>query len=536
MKKRLLMLTLLVVAIACMLAISVSAEAVYVNHNGEQVEADSADIAYELEIQNPWETGGNCRLKYIYLHDTSVTKIVIPAIELTHSNGTVYKFAEYSYVRLSTGWDGTLSVYALSDKDTKTTSLHTQITELEFHIPVLGDGASGKGNLAGWSALEKLSFFARAYEPQNKGGFLNGCTSLKEVHFYGKNNLLSGNFFCSSMEKAVFHEGATGTIGNTALQSLNSNSNIKSVVYIHEGMTPNDTSDPRLTWNKNTSAFSVVWLVPKTEGVYTEEQINSYTTIWQGGNNKNANNALWEATIMTFCEFYGKHEIAEDDHMCTTGATCSKCGVSEEGKTHSVTVEWTFPDGFTAQGTKKITCNNEAGCILGTELIDKEGEYKTPALFEAIGYSTREDGTGGLSAGFKINKIELGKYQEFAPDAIVSIGLIIINTDSIGETIFTEAGVVDGKGIQIEVDTQYAIVNIAIENFSSENAQSLNLAMALYVKNDEGYTFVQAEKDSTYYQEKSVGGVDLEVVTLYNVAKKKGITTLKTINGTLEIV
>ena len=60
--------------------------------------------------------------------------------------------------------------------------------------------------------------------------------------------------------------------------------------------------------------------------------------------------------------------------------------------------------------------------------------------------------------------------------------------------------------------------------------------MALYVKNDEGYTFVQAEKDSTYYQEKSVGGVNLEVVTLYNVAKKKGITTLKTINGTLEIV
>ncbi|MBR2296020.1 MAG: hypothetical protein IKA43_01275 [Clostridia bacterium] len=536
MKKRLLMLTLLIVAIACMLAISVSAEAVYVNHNGEQVEADSADIAYELEIQNPWEKGGNCRLKYIYLHDTSVKKIVIPAIELTHSNGTVYKFAEYSYVRLSTGWDGTLSVYALSDKDTKTTSLHTQITELEFHIPVLGDGAGSKGNLAGWSALEKLSFFAKAYEPQNKGGFLSGCTSLKEVHFYGKDNLLTGNFFCSSMEKVVFHEGATGTINGTAMQNLNSNSNIKSVVYIHEGMTPKDTSDPRLTWNKNTSAFSLVWLVPKTEGVYTEEQISSYTTIWQGGNNKNANNDLWEATIMTFCEFYGKHEIAEDDHMCTTGATCSKCGVSEEGKIHSVTVEWTFPDGFTAQGTKKITCNNEAGCILGTELIDKEGEYKTPALFEAIGYSTREDGTGGLSAGFKINKIELGKYQEFAPDAIVSIGLIIINTDSIGETIFTEAGVVDGKGIQIEVDTQYAIVNIAIENFSSENAQSLNLAMALYVKNDEGYTFVQAEKDSTYYQEKSVGGVDLEVVTLYNVAKKKGITNLKTINGTLEIV
>ena len=66
--------------LACVLAISASAEAVYVNHNGEQVNADSTDIAYELEIDKPFETGGNCRIKYIYLHDESVTKIVIPAI------------------------------------------------------------------------------------------------------------------------------------------------------------------------------------------------------------------------------------------------------------------------------------------------------------------------------------------------------------------------------------------------------------------------------------------------------------------------
>ena len=58
MKKKLLLMCLMIVALVSLLAISAFAETAYVNANGEQVEAGSSDIAYEIEIENPWETGG----------------------------------------------------------------------------------------------------------------------------------------------------------------------------------------------------------------------------------------------------------------------------------------------------------------------------------------------------------------------------------------------------------------------------------------------------------------------------------------------
>lgn len=537
MKKKLLLLTVLVIALVCALAISVSAESVYVNvnHNGEQVDADSTDIAYELEFTSPWETGGNCRLAYIYLHDTSVTKIVIPAVELVRpSNGNTYKFAEYSYIRLSTGWGDTLSVYTVADRETKANSLHTQITELEFHIPVLADGASGKGNLAGWSSLKKLSFYSKAYEPQNKGGFLSGCTSLKELHFYGQNNELSGNFFCNTMEKVVFHEGATGTIRSCAMQALN-NTTVKTVVYMNTTMTPQTEDDPRLTWNKDTAGLSFVYLVPKTIGVYDEAQISSYTMPWLAGNNKSASNSAWTASIMTYCEFYGQHEIANDDHMCTTGAECSKCLVDEAGKTHSVTVSWTYPNGYAKQGVKVITCNNEKGCLVGTEGIDKEGTTYTSALVTASGYSTRENGKGGLKAGFTVNKKAIDDYTAYTGEEI-QIGLILANAGELSDKILDEAGELAVKGIHLKnVDLIYSKIDATLDGFTVEHAKTLNLATLLYITEGDAIHYIQADHNADNYLTKNVGGVVVEYATFEMIAKAGGFSSIELADGTLVI-
>ena len=53
MKKKLFLFTFIVMALVCVLAISVSAEIAYINANGEQVSAEATDIAYELDCLPP---------------------------------------------------------------------------------------------------------------------------------------------------------------------------------------------------------------------------------------------------------------------------------------------------------------------------------------------------------------------------------------------------------------------------------------------------------------------------------------------------
>jgi len=415
MKKKLILFTFIVMALACVFTASISAEAVFVNHNGEQVSADSEDIAYELEINNPWEKGGNCSIRYIYLHDDAVTKIIIPAIELTHPNGTVYKMAEYSYVRLATGWSATLSVYALDDKETKSNSLHTQITELEFHIPVLGDGAGQFGNLANWTGLEKLSFFAKAYEPQAKGGFLQNCTSLKEIHFYGKENYLTGNFFPSSLMqggKIMFHNGATGVITSCAMQDLNGKD---CTVYLNTSITPKDDTDPRLTWNKNSNGLLKFVLLVNDASFYTAEQILSYETQWQAGNNKNASNAKYSMPIQTYCDYYGEHINMEAQSTCVLKCLICKEIAVPENPVHNLDISIVYAD-YAIEGTKTTKCLN-ADCALNiTPTVEA-----TEPLFTFKGYSTNGK---EICVGYLINLDAINDYELRNDNVALKYGFI----------------------------------------------------------------------------------------------------------------
>ncbi len=461
MKKKLLLMLSLSVMLVCLFAICVSAESVYVNSKGEQVEADSADIAYELEILNPWEkTSGKCNVRYIYLHDTSVTKIVIPAIKLTHSNGTVYNFAEYSYLRLSTGWNGTLGVYALADKDTKSNSLHAQIKELEFHVPVLGDGAGTAGNLANWTSLEKLSFYSRAYEPQNKGGFLHNCTSLKEIHFYGENNELSGNFFPSVLNdggKIVFHENATGVIRNCAMQGINGKD---ITVYMNTKIKQQTQDDPRLTWNKKNDALKFVLLVEDSSG-YTSEEIASYETFWQAGNNKNANNAKYSMPIQTYCEYYGTHIGYEEPNACIWQCTvCLKSGALQNPQ-HNIETVIDYANGYLANGIKTVGCTNE-GC--------GHGETITLApLFTSKGYS-QDEKSNAVVLDFNADRDAIKAYEEYHGTKI-SYGVVasLAKDEYEGSPLNADASAKDGAiAISFE-NTEFELLQLKLTGIDKKD-------------------------------------------------------------------
>ena len=491
MKKKILLFTFIMAAFVCILAISASAEAVYVNSNGEQVEAGSTDIAYEIEILNPWDTGGGCRLTYIYLHDTSITKIVIPAIKLTKSEGVVYEMAKYSYVRLSTGWGSTLSVYTIDDKETKANSLHAQIKELELHVPVLADGAGNAGNLAGWSGLEKLSFYERAYEPQNKGGFLANCTSIKEIHFYGQNNVLSGNFFPSTMTaggKVVFHENATGVIFGSAMQAFNGKD---ITVYMNALMQPNDATDPRLTWNKNGTNLKFVCLVDDKSG-YTPEEIASYETIWMAGNNKNDNNAKYSMPILTYCEYYGEHRNVTEISPCASKCLACQLVTPAQSPVHNITTTMEYTS-FVLGGNKITKCLNDS-CPLNT----------TPTvvgidpLFTCLGYSASENGDGGIAVGYTVNKTAINTYEEFA-NVSLNFGVFAISQEKLGTgDVFDENGSLAANAISFDVTGyEYSAFVLKIVGFTDAQ-KDVKLAMGAYVAVNDGekttYSYMQDDK------------------------------------------
>lgn len=496
MKKKIFLITLIVMVLVCIFAVSVSAESAYVNANGEQVEAGSSDIAYEIEFKDVWNTTGNCRLTYIYLYDTSITKLVIPEIEFINSKGTVYKMAEYSYVRLSTGWGDTQSVYALDDKETKTTSLHTQIKEIEFHIPVLCDGAGSQGNLANWTGLEKLSFFNKAYETQSKGGFLSGCTSLREIHFYGANNTLTSNFFPSTMvagSKIVFHENATGTIRSTAMQNING----KDVtVYLNQAMSPADSSDPRLTWNKNGNGLLKFVLLVNDKSGYTEEQIASYQTTWQAGNNKSANNSTYSMPIMTYCDYYGKHLDMNALSSCVS--KCLTCNVVAipENPVHNMNVAIEYAD-YTKAGTITTMCLNDS-CPHNVEPTVENA----PALFTVLGYSSYEVGLGGIVSGFVINLEAIEEYEELTGKTL-KYGAFAVSSERLGENeIFNQDGTVAQGVIKNDItERDFGIFELRITGIEDEHKDA-KLCLGAYVAVTDGDT-----TDYSYMQDKTSGEV-----------------------------
>lgn len=497
MKKKLFLAMLLVIALVCLFAVAVSAETAYVNSKGEQVAADDADVAYELYFESATNSGGNCKLKEIYIYDSTVTKIVVPEVKFT-INGNEYDLSTYSYVRLAAGWDSTLPVYPIAEKGAATkTSVHTQIKEIEFHIPVLGDGASGKGNLAGYTSLEKLNFFKRAYEPQSKGGFLNGCSNLKEVHFYGQNNYLSGNFFCDSLTKVVFHRGSTSSVKSCAMQAMNGKD---CTVYLNGDITPWDETDPRLTWNKNNNGLlKFVLLVDDTTG-YTPEEIASYQTGWQAGNNKNANNAKHVATIQTYCDFYKAHisEEAVNDCVCYCN-TCKNYGALANPN-HALIDVYDYANGYSEAGEKAVKCKNE-GClhIASTEALD--------ALFVTKGYS-KDTTSNAIHFDFSVNNDAIKVYEAYLKnvdaESTVSYGVVVavadFDEDETNDTLFNAEGELKAGTVEVKFNEKnYSNIKIKLTGIGEGNYDTA-LHISGYFKVNDGVTYINDVGTSEYAQ------------------------------------
>lgn len=499
MKKKLFVAMLLALALTCLFAVAVTAETVYVNSNGEQVAADDADVAYEFYLQL---NRGEIALRDIYVYDTTTTKIIVPAITVTFGS-VEYDLTEQSYIRLSYGYNSTLQVYPIADKDAETkTSLHTQITEMEFYIPVLADGASSAGNLNGYSALKKLSFYDRAYEPQSKGGFLANCDALEEIHFYGQNNVISSNFFAPSLKKVVFHKGSTSTMKNCAMQSSLNSTTTDCTVYLNEDVVPSDTSDPRLVWAKKTNNLKLVILVDNTKN-YTAEEIASYQTIWQAGNNKNANNYKFTASIQTYCDFYDGHlsENQINDCVCYCD-TCKEYGALAN-PTHALDYVMEYANGYNKAGTKTTACTNE-GCTHVDSVVDLK------VLFETRGYS-KDTESSAIVLDFTANKDAIEAYEAYLKtineEASINFGVAVAlgdNDDDVtNDVLFDENGEQKAGTVVVKFNDK-SYTNIQTKIIGIDNAETA-LHLSGYVNVSGVITYINGEETNDYSQKVNYG-------------------------------
>ena len=447
----------LIAIMVLVLATSISA-AYYCDKDGNLVEAGSENIAYEFDVGGDRNIDGNkCfRISAIYLHDTSLTKIVFPVASQVKSG--------YDGIAPQGNWSMSLEVYSVDKSGVRNTetSYATQIQEVEFLSGADFDGANGKGAFSGFTALTKMVFngnVSMGNDATNKGGMFNNAP-ITDIVIKGSGNVnlvITRHISTSNNLKVVFDKNCTSHVYVVrGSRHFLSSASISNWTFIFN---PNITfgvysSDLIITpaCEKGTPTTKFIMAVDDENNV--PEGASSHGLLYS-----NENQTQIATEIIAWCE------LGYAEHVNTT------------------TVE--YANGFASTGVKTVGCGkcNE----IHTENLD--------AIFECIGYSVPEDNRIALAVDYSINKNALGEYK--ALNDSFEYGVFGVLADKIGTNeLFKEDGELTTKAICAELTDEISAVTLKITGFTTEEHKALDLAMGIYVKETvEGqtkYTYIQS--------------------------------------------
>ena len=287
-------------------------------------------------------------------------------------------------------------------------------------------------------------------------------------------------------------------------------------------------------------------------GQYSFNQDGSKITVkYTGTEGDNGYNSfksyLTRATyeFVNHCEVYynGEHAVGEV-HSCMKAAACTRaaCNYATDASSlpteHKIKESFVFKNGFTDKGVYSCICENASYC---TEVEGYALNETYEAIFTALGYSVRNDGTA-LMGGYKINPVSFEKYNEYAERKglpTVSYGIIISNAN--GVTIDGGA-LTSGFGFKLPANDKvgFSKLNYTITDFkATSELVNLEFVIALYIEVDGELTFVQSAT-KTGEAEASVEGeatalntislktvVDLTIEKLQTQMNKETDTTEK---------
>ncbi len=487
MKRKLLLIAIMVIFLACTLALSISAAST--NEFGEVETSTKIDL-----------TG--------MATDTDVRVVLF--------DGTEYHTYPSQYI-VTSATDITLNFDKINEAFGKSYALDSVIRlEVPRHVLVIVGGvfnygknnnlvevffpADSKLTKLNWgcfesnTGLQKINLPASLTELHGQNNFAK-CSSLKEVTFDEGYSVsyIPLNFFqsCSSLEKIVFPNCVTEVRGG----AFGSCSKLKTIVFGDNlqtmGGPMSDCSTSGSTWYLPNSFYSSSvtseppsnmfhWAGTQTNGVSgTGNNPKNITFVYTGtkaeaealqarfkaadaatGEGCVGLSRIYDATLCTEAEYealtgkkvgegatgyyivYGYNKckafyndihpekLAEgevDTNLCVL-TECARCGITNEyvgdDSTHEMNVVYAYASYF-ANGTITESCQNE-GCIYHGEGNAKVDNDTLKPLFYALQYSTKEDGeVFGIYVEYKINQENIAKYEELSSKA-VEYGVVAI--------------------------------------------------------------------------------------------------------------
>ena len=199
-------------------------------------------------------------------------------------------------------------------------------------------------------------------------------------------------------------------------------------------------------------------------------------------------------TNLCVAAFNGVHTEGQDDGDCTTALICTMCKehTFKEAREHVSSQRVTYTS-FLEQGEYYVGCTNE-GCTHGTT-------QKLNALFECLGYSASENGTGGIAIGFAINKEAITVYKNATGNAL-KYGVFVVSKDRLGENdIFGTDGKAASGVVSAEIKSDHSYFDLKVVGFKDEN-KNKPLAMGAYVavadENGTKYSYLQDDTNSEH--------------------------------------
>ncbi len=482
MKRKILFIAMIMVVLACVFAISASCATLI------------GDIYYDLSGTTATVSGNNqknCKLETVVIPEKvtyngteyDVTAIASKAFGSQNSAGgnsyvksvtvpsSVTSVGEYAFGNCPNIESAYLYSTVVGDRMFHDCNkLATLVLENTVQIGVNAFTRISVTSLVLPSSLTTISNYA-----------FKGCTSLEKVVLLG--STLGAYMFdgCTSLDIFVVTERYT-TYGTACFGSVPTG--MLFVTY-YTGSDYQRVLDLGSPSSGGTARFSKA---KNAKYIGYGNEIYTATT--------KAHTIVYDANL---CEvaFGGVH--LDDSNPCVINCTrCGVSGVAEENPVHTDSVSIVYANGYHMEGAKITGCANE-GCKHSTSV-------SFPAIFNCLGYSTKESGTG-IATGFSVNYDVLDEYKEIEGGNI-KFGMVVFNPSYIGDTFFDENGKINATSgaIQVEFNQNYASFNASVAGFDLSNVAHQNLELVFA-----GYSYTKADKSDIklFQKEYTVGTPEL---------------------------
>ncbi len=529
MKRKILLFAMLICVLACLFALSVSAETVISEENIDESGDIVADVIYQVkdyqfyfsvDITYDDINGNNKEGKFYYITGTGLygNKLELLGVYVPYDfdfNQMIYLFdkADYTndgaygyseYLRGSNGGQNAMHwhSYKSFDEETATFSeatvdIKTSITAISYskYMSYLGHYFIPKA-----SSLKTVTYNGK---PAVEGTiFISPSVTEVMSNTFGGEGNNSGNKTSETPQyKRIVFEASTSSM--TLQQYTFCRGVVEEIVFLARSYSFRNDSIA-YQWKEGTNTPCLKNIVVQAGAQIATGKIDlnvgnydiifigtesEYATQSSEGKFTSLSNATGNVTYETICYVYGHTD--SNDHDCTTTDYCAVegCGeVMRQGnEAHNENGVAEFADYYSVI-TETITCNNE-GC-------NHKAVNTLAPIFKFNGYSIKETEKNAICAGFSINSYAINRYCKGLSFGV--IGTAFEEGETKGQ-IFDENGNVlssVGNVIHARLDANCNKVDLKLVSDAWAYYGSLELVMALYSYDENGIQYINGANDA----------------------------------------